>query len=287
MAKNEKMRDVTPEKIPSQAALPGTELQEMAEQQGELIMRVINQRNVDQTSAVSDLAALYGILEGLAKKTVMAVFGMGKILSYVKDELPHGQFGQFIEAKCPFSIESAKRYIRVYECYKGTPKKQLEDLTLSQAYTEAGIKKLAAPPKQEGEKEPADDDLVDNGLPQLEDYSRLLETPPASGITLKRYRVQSLQEGKIHAIHPTLGIWPVADLYIPSNIERPDAYIAFQKATKDLCMAFEIYFAEIERLEDSGVLPRVEDHRFTAAVRKARGIEVEQPEKKKGKRGKK
>jgi hypothetical protein len=245
----------------------------------------VNSKNVDKQKAIEDLASLYGILSGLARKTVVTVFALGKILDGIKSSMAHGEFGLFIEAKCPFDLRSAQRYLKIYEHYKDAPRKQLEDLTLGQAYAEAGIKKLAAPPKQEPQS--PSDDVVDTGLPQIEDYDRLLSTAPASGITLKRYRVASLQEGKIHAIHPTLGIWPVADVYLAINKDKPDAYLAFTQATKDLCIAFEMYFAQLERLEDSGILPKPEDHRFTAAVRKARGIEEEPALKKRGKRSKK
>jgi len=280
----QKLRIIKPNQDEAQAKLPGTELTEMADQQGALLMRVITSKTVNKETALSDIAALHGILEGLAKKTVVTVFALGKILDFVKSELPHGEFGNFIETQCPFAETSAKRYMRIYEAYKDYPKKQLEDLSLSQAYAEAGIKKLAAPPKQAELEGAGQDDVRDFGLPKIEDFDRMLKTPPASGISLKRYRVASLEDGKIHAINETLGVYPIADIYLARHLDKPEARIAFEQAHKDICIAFEIYFAKIEQLEDDGLLPKPEDHRFTVALRKSRGIEAAKTAPKKGKK---
>lgn len=268
-----------------QSALPGTEISEMAERQGELIMRVVTQKAVNKETAVSDLSALYGILEGLAKKTVMTVFALGKILTFVKDELPHGEFRNFIEAQCPFGKDSAARYMRVFECYKDYPKKQLEEMALSQAYAEAGIKKLAAPPKQQGEEGQGQEETPDFGLPKIEEFGRLFKTPPVSGVSLSRYRVASFEDGKVHAINQALGVYPVADIYLPRWLDKPDARLAFEQAHKDICVALELYYTKIEQLEDAGLLPKPEERRFSAIIRKQRGAEdAPETSKKRGKR---
>jgi len=272
----------------AQSALPGTDLPEMATIQSELILRVIGQKAVNKDTAKSDLSALYGILGGLAQKTVMTVFALGKILSFIKEEIPHGEFVNFIEAQCPFDVRSAQRYMRVYECYKDYPKKQLEEMALSQAYTEAGIKKLAAPPKAAGDEEKDNDDTPDYGLPKVEEYSRLFKTPPVSGVRLARYRVFSVEDGKIHALNEALGIYPVAELHLPRHLDKPDARLAFEQAHKDVCIALEVYYARIEQLEDAGLLHKPEERRIAAIMQKQRGITdmPEQP-KKKAKRSRK
>ena len=286
--KNTSLRVINnPREDIAQKPFPGTDLSE-AERQGELILRVIGQTEVNKDTAISDLSALYGILEGLAKKTVMTVFALGKILTFVKEELPHGEFENFIETQCPFSRRSAQHYMRVYECYKDYPKKQLEEMALSQAYAEAGIKKLAAPPKSLGAGEQDPGDTSDYGLPKVEEYSRLFKTPPVSGVRLARYRVFSAEDGKIHALNEALGIYPVAELHLPRHLDKPDARLAFEQAHKDVCIALEVYYARIEQLEDAGHLHKPEERRIAAIMRKQRGVEdmPEQP-KKKAKRSKK
>ena len=271
----------------AQSALPGTDLPEMAALQGELILRVIGQKAVNKDTAISDLSALYGILEGLAKKTVMTVFALGKILSFIKGELPYGEFSNFIETQCPFDCRSARNYMRIYECYKDYPKKQLEEMALSQAYAEAGIKKLAAPPKATGDEEKDNGDTPDFGLPKMEEYSRLFKTPPISGVSLSRYRVASFEDGKIHAINEALGIYPIAELHLPRHLDKPDARLAFEQAHKDICIALELYYTKIEQLEDAGLLHKPEERRLTAIIRKQRGAEdVPASPKKRAKRSK-
>lgn len=266
-----------------QENLPGTGLAEMADRQGEIVMRVVSEPTVNKQSAVSDLSALYGILDGLAKKTVMTVFALGKILAFVKDEVPHGEFGNFVKTECPFNERSAQRYMRIYEHYKDLPRRQLEELTLSQAYVDAGIKKLAEPPKQGDAADAAavDGGAVDYGLPKIEEFDRVFKTPPVSGVPLKRYRVAALEDGKISGIHETLGVYPVADIYLARHLDKPEARLAFEQAHKDICIAVEIYYAKIEQLEDQGILQKPEDHRFSVALRKARGIELSDSDRKK------
>ncbi len=270
----------------AQKPRPGTDLSE-AERQEELILRVIDQTEVNKDTAISDLSALYGILEGLIKKTVMTVFALGKILTFVKEELHHGEFENFIETQCPFSRRSARHYMRVYECYKDYPKKQLEEMALSQAYAEAGIKKLAAPPKSLGEGGQDPGETPDFGLPKVDEYSRLFATPPVSGVNLSRYRVFSSRDGEIHALNEALGIYPVAHLYLPRHLDKPDARLAFEQAHKDICIAIELYYTKIEQLEDSGLLHKPEERRFAAIIRKQRGVEdVPTSPKKRAKRSK-
>jgi hypothetical protein len=242
---------------------------------------------VNKDTAISDLSALYGILGGLAQKTVMTVFALGKILTFVKGEIHHGEFGNFIETQCPFDRRSAQNYMRIYECYKDYPKKQLEEMALSQAYAEAGIKRLAAPPKAAGEEEKESGDTPDFGLPKIEEFGRLFKTPPVSGVSLSRYRVASFEDGKIHAIHQTMGVYPVAETFLPRNLDKPEARLAFEQAHKDICIALELYYAKVEQLEDAGLLPKPEERRFSAIIRKQRGV-VDMPKaaKKKAKRSK-
>lgn len=268
-----------------QDTLPGTDLIDMAERQGEIVMRVITETSVNKQSAVSDLSALYGILNGLTKKTVMTIFALGKVLTFIKDELPHGEFGNFIKTECPFDERSAQRYMRIYEFYKDLPRKQLEELTLNQAYVDAGIKKLAAPAKQRDIADTSNDEglagAVDLGLPKIEEFDRVFKTPPVSGVPLKRYRVAALEDGKISAIHEALGIYPVADIYLARHLDKPEARLAFEQVHKDICIAIELYYAKIEQLEDAGILQKPEDYRFSVALRKARGIKEPKIEGKK------
>ncbi len=242
------------------------------------LREIIVAEHLDAREAASDVKMLAEVLAGLAKKTVVVVFALGKVLTQMKEKLPHGQFLDFVQHYCPFNRKSASHYMRVYEQYKEVPAESLADISLSTAYVEAGIKKLAAPPQKEEVIHP--DEHEDFNLPKIEDFEPMYRQTPASGIRLEHYRVASFEDGIIHAMRPELGVFPVAHLFLPRWLDRPEARAAFLQATKDVCIALEIYYKTMEELEDKGLVPKPEDRRFTTAIRRARGL-LEAPEIKK------
>ncbi len=248
----------------------------------ERLREIVTAERIDAHEAADDVRMLAEFLSGLARKTVVVVFALGKVLTQVRSELPHGQFADFVKAFCPFKEDSARHYMRVYEQYKDTPSQQLADVALSEAYVEAGIKKLAAPPKKEGAPPPEAEDLH---LPKIEEFEPMFRQAPASGISLEHYRVAAFEDGIIHAMRPELGVFPVAHIFLSRGLDRPEARAAFLQAEKDICIALEIYYKTMEELEDKGLVPKIEDRRFTMAIRRSRGL-PEAPEKTKKRRSK-
>jgi hypothetical protein len=249
----------------------------------ERLREIVTAERIDPHEAATDVRMLAEFLSGLAKKTVVVVFALGKVLSQVKDEIPHGQFVEFIKNYCPFDERSAQRYMRIYEQYKDVPTKQLADVALSEAYVEAGIKKLAAPQKKDAA--PPETGHEDLHLPKIEEFEPMFRQAPASGISLEHYRVAAFEDGIIHAMRPELGVFPVAHIFLSRGLDRPEARAAFLQAEKDICIALEIYYKTMEELEDKGLVPKIEDRRFTTAIRRSRGL-PEAPEKTRKRRSK-
>ena len=149
-----------------QAELPGTDLAAMADKQEGLLERVMTRKKgSDPETAKADLAALHGVLTGLSQKTVVVIFAFGKLRTEVKESLPHGNFIPWIEDGCPFHFNTAARYMRVYERYKSAPLRALAELSITEAYLEAGVKKLAAPEQE-------DDDTHRRGTLEVDEIGR-------------------------------------------------------------------------------------------------------------------
>lgn len=263
-----------------------TELSAVVEQQSGLLERVLTEGSDDPAEARTDLATLNGILTRLSQKTVVVIFAMGKILAQVKATLPHGDFIPWVEENCPFAIRSARNYMQIYERYKDEPRLALEELSISEAYIEAGIKRLGAPEVEERGKI-AGDPLSD-GLPKMDEMKSIFRTPPASGIPLKRYRVVTWKDGKIYAVSPELGLMaPVVNLFVNQSIAQEEYQMAVDQAHKDVCMALEAFYYRLEQLEDQGSIARPFDTRMGAMMRASRGLPIPKKEKKPARKGRK
>jgi|GEM_PF-1203427 len=254
-----------------QQEIPGTELSAMAEKQTDMIERVLaNSRSATPAQALVELKALSGILEGLARKTVVVIFAMGKVLTEVKAVLPHGDFIAWIDENCPLARSSAHNYMRIYDRYKNEPRKALEELTIAEAYIEAGVKKLMAPSEDEKLKVAGAEEMTKDGLPMLEDYKHVFKTPPASGIALKRYRVITHTDGAIYAVNLAMGMIPICNIYLNHAIDNSDYQVAVAQVHKDICIATEAYYYRLEQLEDAGIIPKPEDLRMGTLMRASR-----------------
>lgn len=243
----------------------------IVEQQTGLLERVLKDGSDDPEEAKTDLATLNGILTRLSQKTVVVIFAMGKILAQVKATLPHGDFMPWVEANCPCTRMSCARYMRIYERYKNEPRRALEELSITEAYIEAGIKRLGLPELPERGQfaggSPSD------GLPTLEDYKSLFKNQPASGVPLKRYRVVTYKDGKIYALSPEQGmIVPVVNLYVNQAINQEDYQAAVVQAHKDVCLALEAFYYRLEQLEDQGAVQRPFDVRMGSMMRTSRNV---------------
>lgn len=256
-----------------QQEIPGTELSAMAEKQTDMIEQVLSSsQSANPAQAIVDLKALSGVLEGLARKTVVVIFAMGKVLTEVKAVLPHGDFIPWIEENCQFSRTSAFRYMAIYDRYKDEPRRALEELTIAEAYIEAGVKKLMAPAEDEKAKVAGGDQMSSDGLPLLENYKHIFKQPPASGIDLKRYRVITHTDGSIYAMSLEAGMIPICNLFVNQSISNPDYQNAVVQVHKDVCLAAEAYYYRMEQLEDAGIIPKPADLRMGTLMRSTRNV---------------
>lgn len=255
---------------PTQVELPGTELAAMADRQEGLLERVMNARDLpDPTAAASDLAALHGVLVGLSQKTVIVIFAMGKVLSDVKESLEHGEFIPWIEANCPFHRATAFRYMQVYDRYRDEPRRALEELSITEAYLEAGVKKLAAPDpgEQPREKGPR---LYD--VSQWKDWKRVFTTPPISGVVLKRHRVVPYEDGRLYVVREETGPVPAVELLADFSVTEPSYQVALQEVHQNLQMALEVFYSKVEEFEDKGLIGRPFDSSRPAMAARMRNI---------------
>jgi len=259
-----------------QVDLPGTDLATMADKQEGLLERVMAGRGVsDPVSAKADLGALNGVLTGLSQKTVIVIFAMGKILAEVKEALPHGNFIPWVEGNCPFPRSTASNYMRVFERYRDEPRRALAELSITEAYLEAGVKKLAAPEAEEEPARPKGTPTYD--VDEWKDWRSVFKTPPASGVTLKRHRVVPYQDGRLFVVREETGPVPAVNLFADMSIPDPSYQDALQVVHQNLQMALEIFYAKVEELEDQGVLSAPFDSSRPAMAKRMRNVT---PEKK-------
>jgi hypothetical protein len=195
---------------------------------------------------------------------------MGKILSEVKEVLNHGEFIPWIEANCPFSRMTANRYMQVYERYKTEPRKALEEFSITEAYLDAGVKKLAAP--DEGEEIHTKGGQSLGGEPRPEDFAGIFKKPTLSGIVLKHYRIAPYRDGTLYVVRPEIGAMPVCNLFVNMAIDEPAYQVAVTKAHQNLQLALETFYATVEQLEDQGTIPTPFDTSRNAMVQRMRDV---------------
>jgi hypothetical protein len=242
-----------------------------------LVERVLKGRaHVKPEEAKDELAALHGVLQGLSQRTVVVVFALGKVLAEVKSELPHGEFIPWIEESCPFTRRSASSYMSVYERYKDEPRRALAELSITEAYIEAGVKKLSAPETEEVKQSGAATGLEDE-LPSANDFKHIFNQKTMSGVELKHHRVVPYKDGRIYVVRPELGPMKVADLFVDMSIQDPGYQDAIQEVHHNVAMALEVFYSKLEACEDRGVLGAPFDSSRAAMAGRMRNVS---PEKK-------
>ncbi len=252
----------------------------------------LSEQDLAAPYAVSDLDRtekeilfLHEKLHGVARISLVLAFELGKRLVAVKDQFDHGEFGPWLEENFPFSDRTARRYIQVFEKFQNGHVSVLTDMTLQEAYIEAGVKKIVAP-----EPEPEEEiHFAGDGLP-LENWSLKFRQPPISGIKLRWHRViPDERDGRVYLLRGENGYpVPVAEIYLPQIGAVPAVAANFRKVQRDIAAAIELYCAQVEELEEQGILKGPEDRRFTTAARKLRGaepIDIDQAVEQGGKRG--
>jgi hypothetical protein len=281
-------------KTPAVAPAKGGEVAMIEEKQESLLERVLSRKAApEEAEARDELSALHGVLTGLSQKTVIVVFALGKILAEVKAELPHGEFIPWIEKNCQFTKMSASNYMRVYERYKDEPRRALAELSISEAYVEAGVKKLAAPEKDDADEIRAKGEAdLGAGMPKASEYRRIFEQVTMSGVELKHYRVFPHTDGSLYAVRPETGPIKVCDLFVDMSIQDLGYQDAIQEVHHNVQMALEVFYSKMEACETRGIINAPFDSSRPAMARKMRNVTPEgtrskKPAQKKAGKGKK
>ena len=247
-------RALDPEPAPAAEVAPLPAIREIDMDAEALVTRLMALRSVpSEGEAAETLATLNGLLHDLNRKTVIVVFLLGKVLTMVKASMQYGEFVPWIQQSCPFTRMSAFNYMRVYERYKGSPKKALAELTLTEAYIEAGVKKIGAPEQEEKARRYGDD--VDEPADPVEDWERLFKGKTLSGKPLKYYRTIALEDGCISVVRKGYGAIPVCDIHVNMAHKSPAYQLAVTEIHQNIRMAVEVFYEKIEAMEDSGEIP--------------------------------
>jgi hypothetical protein len=261
-------------KAPGPESKAGTELSLVAERQEGLVERVMGARGSrGPEEAREDLTALHGILQGLSQKTVVVIFAMGKLLAEVKTQLPHGDFIAWIEENCPFTRMSSFRYMAVYERYKDEPRRALAELSVSQAYIEAGVKKLSAPEQREEDEVHVRGGIdLGKGFPKASEYMQLFKKATMSGVPLKHYRILPYEDGSLYVVRPELGPIQVCELHMDMSVKDITYQDAVQEVHHNLQMALEVFYSKMEICEERGVINAPFDSSRPAMARRMRNV---------------
>ena len=212
-------------------------------------------------------------LYGLMKKGVLIAFEIGKQLVNVQRFLASNDrnaFNVWTESNLEISPATIRNYIKLYDYFYDKPE-LLNTLTLMEAYSEAGIstrKALPAPCDEEDGKIYTAG-LEDDDGSYDEELATIFNRKTRSGIKLENYRVEIYGE-ELWGFRRGMGRFPVADILFTRPAGLPE--IEWQDMQKNVCMAFEAYYAKIEMYENNGKIDAPEDTRFGTMMESKGGI---------------
>lgn len=212
-------------------------------------------------------------LYGLMKKGVLIAFEIGKQLVNVQRFLASNDrnaFNVWSEFNLDISPATIRNYIKLYDYFYDKPE-LLNNLTLMEAYSEAGIstrKALPAPCDEEDGKIYTAG-LEDDDGTYDEELATIFKRKTRSGIKLENYRVEIYGE-ELWGFRRGMGRFPVADILFTRPAGLPE--IEWQDMQKNVCMAFEAYYAKIEMYENNGKIEAPEDTRFGTMMESKGGI---------------
>lgn len=209
-------------------------------------------------SRAKEINKLCEKLYGLMKKSALIAFDIGKLVYEAYVELQKKDFYDWVKQNLTISDRTASNYKKLYEYFYNEPER-LKELTIMEAYVEAGItikKELPAPKDDEtvytaGIED--DDDVEDKEL------QTIFKRPTLSGIKLSNYRVETYGE-ELWGFRKGFGRFPIADIRLTKPAALPN--IDWEEMQKNVCIAFESYYAKIEEYENTGKIPVPEDTRF-------------------------
>ncbi|QEJ94396.1 hypothetical protein FUT79_03695 [Treponema phagedenis] len=199
-----------------------------------------------------------GLIKVLMEATLKA-FKIGEILYMVEANNSKGRqaFVDWVTKDLKISWQTCLNYKKLFVFFYQDPER-LENLTIMQAYAEAGIavKKALPPPKEEyeevftaGEEEEAYD----------AELAEIFKRNPLSGIQLKKYRV-NVEDGTVWGFRKGYGRISIADIRLTKPAGLPE--LEWLTMQNEVQIVFEKYFEKIERCEDEGVIPEPEDTPF-------------------------
>ncbi|NVP22816.1 hypothetical protein [Treponema phagedenis] len=199
-----------------------------------------------------------GLIKVLTEATLKA-FKIGEILYMVEANNSKGRqaFVDWVTKDLKISWQTCLNYKKLFVFFYQDPER-LENLTIMQAYAEAGIavKKALPPPKEEyeevftaGEEEEAYD----------AELAEIFKRNPLSGIQLKKYRV-NVEDGTVWGFRKGYGRISIADIRLTKPAGLPE--LEWLTMRNEVQIVFEKYFEKIERCEDEGVIPEPEDTPF-------------------------
>ena len=214
----------------------------------------------------------------VSKASLIMAFEMGKRLVAVKATLDHGQFLPWLAENFPSTHKTASNYMRLYQRFKDDPWTLLGDISMHQAYVEAGIKKATSqeeedsvgPLKVAGQTDPA---------AEAANMVEVFRKKTLSGKPLKNHRVENLN-GRIYVYRKDVGtVSPAMDLYLgrPRGLPDPD----WMDMQLSFAIATELYLLKVEEYEERGVVPAPEDNRLLnvmAALEQGK-LAVDEPRK--------
>jgi len=212
-------------------------------------------------------------LYGLMKKGVLIAFEIGKQLVNVQRFLASNDrnaFNVWTESNLEISPATIRNYIKLYDYFYDKPE-LLNTLTLMEAYSEAGIstrKALPAPCDEEDGKIYTAG-LEDDDGSYDEELATIFNRKTRSGIKLENYRVEIYGE-ELWGFRRGMGRFPVADILFTRPAGLPE--IEWQDMQKNVCMAFEAYYAKIEMYENNGKIEAPEDTRFGTMMESKGGL---------------
>lgn len=212
-------------------------------------------------------------LYDLMKKGVLIAFEIGEQLVNVQRFLASNDrnaFKVWAESNLEISPATIRNYIKLYDYFYDKPE-LLNTLTLMEAYSEAGIstrKALPAPCDEEDGKIYTAG-LEDDDGSYDEELATIFNRKTRSGIKLENYRVEIYGE-ELWGFRRGMGRFPVADILFTRPAGLPE--IEWQDMKKNVCMAFEAYYAKIEMYENNGKIEAPEDTRFGTMMESKGGL---------------
>lgn len=212
-------------------------------------------------------------LYALMKKGALIAFEIGEQLVKVQRFLASTEkdaFKTWAKKNLIISEETIRKYIKLYDYFYDKPE-LLNNLTLMEAYSEAGIstrKALPAPCDEEDGKIYTAG-LEDDDGTYDEELATIFKRKTRSGIKLENYRVEIYGE-ELWGFRRGMGRFPVADILFTRPAGLPE--IEWQDMQKNVCMAFEAYYAKIEMYENNGKIEAPEDTRFGTMMESKGGI---------------